>query len=419
MCANECPLGYQRDANGCMKCECMKAESELCDGHTCAGGHTCVIAKLPFCEILGNCAKAAMCIPDGHDQFHPDAYINSNPEDRPEPMKPEQMIPEVFNSICQFRQGLSKKLAEEAKNKYANHSMLGRILSDEAMNVPVCTEDGKFRPLQCHAAKQNCWCVNNRGFKVPDSVTKVKSKTDVPKCIEHITKMIEGSFVINHEFDDVEPHLTNIANLVHDHLAEWMNIDAAQIVIKQVSPIEGGKQVMVHFTLHRTDENELHSAELMLNWHLGKVHSTVPYADTFLTPDQKSLTMEHMVELLDQEDEVVLRVPEDDRRKHHHHGHHGDDDDKVHQFVEMYEDHKVAVICGGVGILVFIILFIAVIVTLCKRGTVTSNQFKHKRMSDKSKKYKENLAFANDMYGKQTKAEKVEAEAEPEPEPKE
>jgi len=314
-------------------------------------------------------------------------------------------VPDILDSVCKFRKGFSQKLKEEASIKYANSSMLGRLLRHGAMHNPLCGDDGKFKPLQCHLPDQACWCVNDRGHPVPGSKQKIQSKADIPKCFEHVTQRIEGQFLMQHQLGDVENHLTKIGSVLQDHLATWMKLDHAQINIRQVSQTRGGL-LEVHFELARTDESELHSAELMLSWHFGHKDCRVPYMGSDLIPVHKSLKMKHHTSAVD-ENGVFHDINEEPTDRN--------------WFVEKYRHNKVAVIAGCVSSALFVIFVIAVVVTVLKRGKVTGNHFKHRRMSEKSKTYKENLAFANDLYAVQQQKPGVEPEkaAEPEEKPEE
>lgn len=400
MCANECPNGYKTNAHGCMNCECKADE---CDSHVCAMMmHGCIMFVSPLCQISGegDCKKEPMCIPDGHeDMFQP--HNVEEAIEKVAPMMPKD-IPAVLDSVCHFRKGFSEKLMQETKKKFADNSMLGRLLNHESMHMPWCTEDGKFKPMQCHAPERSCWCVNDRGLPIADTRTIINSKDDLPACVEHMTSMIEGSFKMAHKLEDVESHLEKIASVVKAHMAEWLKIDAAQIIIQKVSTSDSG-MILIQFSLHHADSNELSSAEIKLNWHLAHEQCAVPYAGTTLLPQPKSLKMHHTT--VHRDGHMVDPELPGEGWMDEQHGRHEEG------FMEMYHHNKVAVICGGAGIFLFLVILVAVVVTLCKRGRVTSNQFKHKRMVDKSNTYKENLAFANEIYGKQAEKPGVEVEA--------
>jgi len=314
-------------------------------------------------------------------------------------------IPEL-STLCKFRTEVAKKFSEEVKVKYGNSSMLQRILQHPSMSAPFCTADGRFTPLQCHIPDRKCWCVNDRGAHLEGTTkTSIQSKSDLPECAEHITHKIEGMFLLQHQLDDVEPHLINIGSVVHDHLAEWLKIDHAQILIKQVT-VTGGGLLEVHFELHRSEENALHSAQLLVSWHMGNKDCRLPYQDTELIPVPKSLKMEHHTYVDDGEgNEAELPNYGLLMRGMKKHGLSKVESD----FMSFYRENKIAVIVGGVAVFLFLVFLLAVCITVCKRARGNNNLFKHKRLSEKSKTYKENLAFANDMYGKQSmKAEEKE-----------
>ncbi|XP_072345860.1 uncharacterized protein nid2a isoform X9 [Scyliorhinus torazame] len=48
------------------------------------------------------------------------------------------------------------------------------------VHIPECDEEGKFRPLQCHASTGYCWCVYENGQELPG--TRTPPGTDQPQC---------------------------------------------------------------------------------------------------------------------------------------------------------------------------------------------------------------------------------------------
>nr|XP_057909617.1 thyroglobulin [Doryrhamphus excisus] len=45
-------------------------------------------------------------------------------------------------------------------------------------NVPQCTQDGRFRPVQCNGQDQTCWCVDTDGLEVPGT----RTNSSIPQC---------------------------------------------------------------------------------------------------------------------------------------------------------------------------------------------------------------------------------------------
>ena len=43
--------------------------------------------------------------------------------------------------------------------------------------MPQCTENGSFKPTQCHAGRGECWCVDEAGQELEDSRRPMKGRS--------------------------------------------------------------------------------------------------------------------------------------------------------------------------------------------------------------------------------------------------
>nr|CDP90580.1 BMA-MLT-11, isoform a [Brugia malayi] len=72
-----------------------------------------------------------------------------------------------------------KLLTECEKRRQASES--GLIKSDF---IPICATDGTFRPLQCETQRENCFCVDHNGVKIPNSDSNGTKKPDCKRIIK-------------------------------------------------------------------------------------------------------------------------------------------------------------------------------------------------------------------------------------------
>ncbi|KAK6113724.1 Kunitz/Bovine pancreatic trypsin inhibitor domain family protein [Brugia pahangi] len=72
-----------------------------------------------------------------------------------------------------------KLLTECEKRRQASES--GLIKSDF---IPICATDGTFRPLQCETQRENCFCVDHNGIKIPNSDSNGTKKPDCKRIIK-------------------------------------------------------------------------------------------------------------------------------------------------------------------------------------------------------------------------------------------
>ncbi|XP_065814205.1 equistatin-like [Labrus bergylta] len=50
-------------------------------------------------------------------------------------------------------------------------SLRGAAVAKQQGDAPHCTEDGRFRPVQCSGRGQECWCVDAEGREVAGTRT--------------------------------------------------------------------------------------------------------------------------------------------------------------------------------------------------------------------------------------------------------
>uniref|UniRef100_A0A1I8EMT4 Kunitz/Bovine pancreatic trypsin inhibitor domain-containing protein n=1 Tax=Wuchereria bancrofti TaxID=6293 RepID=A0A1I8EMT4_WUCBA len=50
--------------------------------------------------------------------------------------------------------------------------------------IPICATDGSFRPLQCETQRENCFCVDHNGIKIPNSDSNSTKKPDCKRIIK-------------------------------------------------------------------------------------------------------------------------------------------------------------------------------------------------------------------------------------------
>ncbi|XP_070577825.1 SPARC-related modular calcium-binding protein 1-like isoform X4 [Ptychodera flava] len=125
------------------------------------------------------------------------------PENRGNPARPSK---KVEHSCTSDRQ----KAREEATAS-----------PEESIFIPVCREDGTFRPAQCHDAMQYCWCVyTDSGRPISGTATQ----NEMPKCDEE-ARSAKPVVVLDREMkgcpsDKKESFLTDLLDKLTTEMVE-------------------------------------------------------------------------------------------------------------------------------------------------------------------------------------------------------
>jgi len=324
-----------------------------------------------------------MCLPIGHeDNFHPHGKEPRTHDGIEEGHFPQPPTGGLFAKLCVFRQSFADSLLTEAKKQFANSSALYSFLGSRALHRPLCKENGEFQNMQCHFPDRQCWCVDDRGGVLSGTTKDVRSREDLPQCIPHKTLNLDGTFMLKHELEDVHRHIEHIKGIVHEHLSKMLLMDKEFIIITKVEAKATKENVIsIEFSIHHDGKTDMTALERKLLWHFHQEHASIPFMSTFLQPQPTSLKINHYPEPM---------LPEE----------HGEwREERMSSFKRFYIHHKIAVLAGGiVGGGVLLIIIVAVTITACKRRKM-SVQFQHKRMTEKSDKYKQNLAYANEISG--------------------
>ncbi|XP_045898841.1 thyroglobulin-like, partial [Micropterus dolomieu] len=70
--------------------------------------------------------------------------------------------------VCcpELLQGKASEYQLESETLSRCESLRGVAVAKQQGDVPHCTEDGRFRPVQCSGRGQECWCVDAEGQEV-------------------------------------------------------------------------------------------------------------------------------------------------------------------------------------------------------------------------------------------------------------
>lgn len=240
-----------------------------------------------------------------------------------------------------------------------------------------CDETGTFKPLQCADDFSECWCVDDRGIEIPNS-RKVTKEGERPECHYNRTKGVHGSFKLTHSLENVEPHMNNIKKLAHQHLSNWLHMEEEYVTIVEITPSQTNI-IQVHFEVMWDEETDMATAIYHVQYLMLKGHCQINYQGGTLIPDPKSMDVHHHYE---------PKLPNESGWTGEHYPTHGDG------FMGFVHSHQTGIIAAVFGATMLILL--VAIVSFARRRRLSSH-FNHRRMDT----YRENLAFSNQLYGKQ------------------
>ncbi|XP_026227316.1 thyroglobulin isoform X2 [Anabas testudineus] len=82
--------------------------------------------------------------------------------------------------VCcpELLQGKASEYQLESETLSQCELLRGATVAQTQGNIPHCTEDGRFRPVQCSVGGQECWCVDAEG----QQVTGTRTNTSAPHC---------------------------------------------------------------------------------------------------------------------------------------------------------------------------------------------------------------------------------------------
>ncbi|KAM9309450.1 thyroglobulin [Pholidichthys leucotaenia] len=86
----------------------------------------------------------------------------------------------VWLPVCCFQllQGRASEYQLESESLTQCERLRGVAVAKQQGDVPHCTEDGRFRPVQCSGRSQECWCVDAKGQEVAGT----RTNGSVPHC---------------------------------------------------------------------------------------------------------------------------------------------------------------------------------------------------------------------------------------------
>ncbi|XP_008304814.1 thyroglobulin [Stegastes partitus] len=75
-------------------------------------------------------------------------------------------------------QGKASEYQLESETLSQCEALRGVAVAKQQGHIPHCTEDGRFRPVQCSGQSQECWCVNAEGQEVAGT----RTNSSAPHC---------------------------------------------------------------------------------------------------------------------------------------------------------------------------------------------------------------------------------------------
>lgn len=232
MCETFCPVGYEKDENGCMTCVCKTPES--CEDMSCSPGLICkMLEETPKCVAPPLCQKQA-----------------------------EAMI----------------------------------MVRGELRGVmPDCEENGDFNPTQCSSnempdERRECWCVDDRGKEMDGSRQKLNTAMS---CEKKKTRVLHVEMTLVHEFVNIEEHIGGLESPLKHYASTWLAVDEEMINVEEITP-QGDlvKEIYVHISVVSNGLVDLPSAADYLK-QICRQSAFIPYHDKVLQAKPDSVRVRH------------------------------------------------------------------------------------------------------------------------------
>jgi hypothetical protein len=180
--------------------------------------------------------------------------------------------------------------------------------------------------------------------------------------------------VFSHQMPAIEEP-EDLERVVVAQINVWTDVGLEAIEVTEILPMDS--QVQITFTL-TSSEHVVYISE-RLRWMLIKEDHTMTYKQSEMTIDPDKVSINPVSKpvssggLMEEPDHPVSC-----------------------RFSNVWRSHKLGVIIGAVGLLLFILAVVVAIVKVCCKKSAR-RQYLHQRMSQ----YSENLSFSGDVYGKE------------------
>jgi len=286
---------------------------------------------------------------------------------------------------------------EHMQHVMGGMSPLSMKIHRQMMFSPECEPDsGLFKPRQCHGMLRQCWCVDDRGEEMDDTRHLMNDLKSV-MCEHNLTQSAYVSFnmmpdigsMLSEMEDDM---IDELKGTVQSQLTEWLRLGEEYIDSMDLRLGESNEMVIVEFIIQRPDPEDLTdlaSSLYHLRYHIHRPDCSLEYHGHRLQPDPASVTIHHSYG--NQPAIPQPRLPTNGGLKD------GRDHGRWGRFCHTHPKATVAGLIAGTILIVGLIVLLAL-------------SFKKKKGSYLAKRetYKQNLAFANDLYdvNKMTEDEK-------------
>jgi len=241
---------------------------------------------------------------------------------------------------------------------------------------PQCNEHGDFLPLQCDVDSGICWCVDDRGIIMDNTVTDMNKAEKKPLCSYNRTTAIHGHMKIEHDIEDIEPHLPVIKKVAHAQLSEWLVIGKEFISITEMRSCPSEIHAFtLSFSVFADDKGQNDLAAASFNLEKAAHHNdlAIPYHGHTLKPKAESFHVHHQFEPL---------LPERAIR--------------THSSEFNFNQRWMVILAGLLGITFFLLVLLVLLkMMLTKRSRMRSYTVKEPMHT-----YKENLKFAQKFFNK-------------------
>ncbi|XP_067895206.1 uncharacterized protein nid2a isoform X2 [Heterodontus francisci] len=180
----KCTPGYQGDGKVCTDIdECADNSSHECGEHTncinVPGSYGCecqhgyeILEDGNTCVRVDKCTEG-VCHPYATCYNIPGSFVcRCNPGYEGDGAQCRPLKPEIT--------GRPKTVCEQQRDGMQAEFSLGGHRSHFGIHVPLCDEQGNFRPLQCHSSTGQCWCVDAWGREIPG--TRTLPGNNPPQC---------------------------------------------------------------------------------------------------------------------------------------------------------------------------------------------------------------------------------------------